>query len=341
MTDSQVLMDPPHLPVMLDEVVAAIAPVDGDIIVDATFGWGGYSIAFLKAAACRVYGIDRDPLASGRANDIAADAGGRFAFLEGAFGDLEALLVGRGVAHIEGVAFDLGVSSMQLDDPARGFSFQKDGPLDMRMSGAREADLPTAADVVNTEPEEALANMIWRYGDERRSRRIARAIVAARKTKPITRTLELAGIVASAAPPMKGARAIHPATRTFQALRIYVNDELGQLERGLRAAERMLAPEGRLAVVSFHSLEDRIVKNFLRERGGLAPTHSRHIPSAPSRRNPSFALSRRSAIKPTDEEVARNPRARSARLRSALRTVHPAWPDDGRAHDGLDGQGAA
>ena len=340
MADPQTVIDAPHVSVMRDEVVAAIAPADGDIIVDATFGWGGYSTAFLDAAACMVYGIDRDPLAARRGDEIATDAGGRFAFVAGAFGDLESLLGARGVTQVEGVAFDLGVSSMQLDDPERGFSFQKDGPLDMRMSGAREADLPTAADVVNGEPEEALANVIWRYGDERRSRRIARAIVAARKTKPITRTLELADIVASAAPAGKGARAIHPATRTFQALRIYVNDELGQLERGLRAAERMLAPEGRLAVVSFHSLEDRIVKNFLRERGGLAPTHSRHIPSAPSRRNPSFALSKRSAVKPTDDEVARNPRARSARLRSALRTAHPAWPDDADAYDVVDGQGA-
>ena len=331
--------DAPHVSVLLDDVAAAVAPVDGDIIVDATFGWGGYAAAFLGHAACMVYGIDRDPVAARRGHNLETDFGGRFAFVEGAFGDMDALLGARGVHKVDGVAFDLGVSSMQLDDPERGFSFQKDGPLDMRMSGARDAGVPAAADVVNTHTEPDLADIIWRYGDERRSRRVARAIVAARQSKKITRTLELADIVAGAVGPAKGARAIHPATRTFQALRIFVNDELGQLERGLRAAERMLAPEGRLAVVSFHSLEDRIVKNFLRERGGLAPTHSRHIPGAPSRRNPSFVLPRRSAIKPSDGEIDRNPRARSARLRSALRTAHPAWPDD--AVSGIHVQGAA
>ena len=238
------------------------------------------------------------------------------------------LMDGAGVTAVQGVAFDVGVSSMQLDDPERGFSFQKDGPLDMRMA-ARESDAPDAAELVNNEDEAEIARIIWLYGEERNSRRIARAIVAARKTKPITRTLELAEIVARVSGGVLPHK-MHPATRTFQALRIHVNDELGQLEMGLRAAERLLAPHGRLAVVSFHSLEDRIVKNFLRERGGMAPSTSRHLPEQQGRLAPSFALTTRSAIKPTDAETDANPRARSARLRAAVRTANDAWPEDGR-----------
>jgi 16S rRNA (cytosine1402-N4)-methyltransferase len=314
---------------MLREVVAAVAPRAGDAVIDATFGWGGYTRGFLEAADCVVYGIDRDPGAASRAGEISAAFPGRFTFMAGRFGDMEALAEEAGLGAVNGIAFDLGVSSMQIDDPERGFSFQKDGPLDMRMDGAREEDAPTAADVVNGEAEADLARILWLYGEERHSRRIARAIVSARRERPIDRTLQLAEIVARAS---GGGRAdkIHPATRTFQALRIYVNDELGQLEAGLRAAERLLAPEGRLAVVSFHSLEDRIVKNFLRERGGLAPAVSRHLPEPTDRLPPSFHLPSRSAAKPREDEVAGNPRARSARLRAAVRTGNAPWPGEGR-----------
>ncbi len=317
-----------HAPVMLREVVDAIAPQAGETIIDATFGWGGYTRGFLEAAPCVVYGIDRDPTAAARAVVVGAEFPGRFTFVDGRFGDMIELMDGAGVTAVQGVAFDVGVSSMQLDDPERGFSFQKDGPLDMRMAG-RESDAPDAAELVNNEDEAEIARIIWLYGEERNSRRIARAIVAARKTKPITRTLELAEIVARVSGGVLPHK-MHPATRTFQALRIHVNDELGQLEMGLRAAERLLAPHGRLAVVSFHSLEDRIVKNFLRERGGMAPSTSRHLPEQQGRLAPSFALTTRSAIKPTDAETDANPRARSARLRAAVRTANDAWPEDGR-----------
>ena len=317
-----------HAPVMLREVVDAIAPQAGETIIDATFGWGGYTRGFLEAAPCVVYGIDRDPTAAARAVVVGAEFPGRFTFVDGRFGDMIELMDGAGVTAVQGVAFDVGVSSMQLDDPERGFSFQKDGPLDMRMAG-RESDAPDAAELVNNEDEAEIARIIWLYGEERNSRRIARAIVAARKTKPITRTLELAEIVARVSGGVLPHK-MHPATRTFQALRIHVNDELGQLEMGLRAAERLLAPHGRLAVVSFQSLEDRIVKNFLRERGGMAPSTSRHLPEQQGRLAPSFALTTRSAIKPTDAETDANPRARSARLRAAVRTANDAWPEDGR-----------
>ena len=320
------MADRPHEPVLLAEVLEAIAPQPGDVIVDATFGWGGYSQAFLDAAPCTVIAIDRDPSARDRAGALAEANDARLRFVQGRFGDLEELVSAIEPA-VHGVAFDIGVSSMQLDDAERGFSLMQDGPLDMRMSGDADASVRSAADVVNEEPQDRLADIIWRYGEERKSRRIARAIVDARTDMPITRTVQLAEIVARAAGG-RGASKAHPATRTFQALRIYVNDELGQLEAGLHAAERMLAPEGRLAVVSFHSLEDRIVKDFLRERGGLAPTHSRHLPQAPNRRPPSFRLASRRAVKPSDAEIARNPRARSARLRAAVRTEHPAWPQD-------------
>jgi 16S rRNA (cytosine1402-N4)-methyltransferase len=317
-----------HAPVMLREVLDAIAPRAGETVVDGTFGWGGYTSGFLEAADCVVYGIDRDPSAAERAATVAGRFPGRFTFVHGRFGDMLELMDEAGVTTVQGVVFDLGVSSMQLDDPERGFSFQKDGPLDMRMAG-RESDAADAAEVVNNEDESEIARIIWLYGEERNSRRIARAIVAARKAKPITRTLELADIVARVSGGVQPHK-LHPATRTFQALRIHVNDELGQLEAGLRAAERLLAPQGRLAVVSFHSLEDRIVKTFLRERSGNAPSGSRHLPDQPGRLPPSFTLTTRSAVKPDDAETEANPRARSARLRAAIRTANDAWPWDGR-----------
>jgi 16S rRNA (cytosine1402-N4)-methyltransferase len=287
-----------HAPVMLREVVDAIAPRAGETVIDATFGWGGYTRGFLDAAPCVVYGIDRDPTAAARAAVISAEFPGRFTFVDGKFGDMIELMDRAGVTAVQGVAFDIGVSSMQLDDAERGFSFQKDGPLDMRMAG-RESDAPDAAELVNNEDEAEIARIIWLYGEERNSRRIARAIVAARKTKPITRTLELAEIVAGVSGGVLPHK-MHPATRTFQALRIHVNDELGQLEMGLRA------------------------------RGGMAPSTSRHLPEQPGRLAPSFSLTARGAVKPTDAETDANPRARSARLRAAIRTANDAWPDDGR-----------
>ena len=309
-----------HIPVLLDEVVAAIAPQDGDTIVDATFGRGGYSAAFLDTAPCKVIGIDRDPdaVAAGLASDAASQ--GRLIVIEGRFGEMDSLVEGP----VDGVAFDVGVSSPQIDDPERGFSFRADGPLDMRM--ARQG--ATAADVVNTTAEADLANIIYRYGEERRSRRVAKAIVTARADAPITRTAQLAEIVRRVVPQSRDG--IDPATRTFQALRIHVNDELDELDHGLSAAERLLRPGGRLAVVSFHSLEDRQVKRFLTERSGASPRASRHLPDAGQGKPPTFRLMHRKPVTPGKAELAANPRARSARLRSAIRTDAPAW-HEGRA----------
>ncbi len=308
-----------HVPVMVSEVCAAITPTDGETYVDGTFGAGGYARAFLDAAQCRVFGIDRDPAAIEKGRALESYYGGRLTLLEGRFSEMPTLLAAHGVESVEGVALDLGVSSMQIDDPARGFSFINNGPLDMRMGG----NGPTAADVVNQEQEQALADIIYRFGEERRSRRIAHAIVERRAEAPITTTGRLAEIVARAVPGERGR--IHPATRTFQALRIYVNEELGdggELEVGLAAAECALAPGGRLAVVSFHSLEDRSVKDFLRSRGGRAdPDANRHLPPAASPAPATFAA--KPLRKPSDAEIARNPRSRSARLRSAVRTAAP------------------
>ncbi len=315
-----------HRPVMLHEVLAAIAPADGEVYVDGTFGGGGYSLPMLEAAGCRVWGIDRDPEAVARGRAAEASSGGRLSVVQGRFSQMDTLLAAQGVAAVNGVALDLGVSSFQLADPARGFSFRLDGPLDMRM--AKEG--PTAADFVNKADEGALADVIRRYGEERRARRIARAIVAARRERPITRTVQLADLIASAASGGRGR--LHPATRTFQALRIYVNQELGdngELALGLRAAERLLAPEGRIAVVSFHSLEDRLVKEFLGQRSARSSGRSRHLPPDPTRRRPpSFRLQFRGVRKPDPSEIDANPRARSARLRAAVRTDAPAWQED-------------
>jgi len=308
-----------HDPVMAEEVVAALAPHDGEVFVDGTFGAGGYSLRLLAAAGCAVYGIDRDPAAVDAGRALAAGSEGRLEVLHGCFGEMDALLAARNVAAVDGVALDLGVSSIQIDDAARGFSFLRDGPLDMRMS----AQGPSAADVVNGLPEAELADLIWRYGEERRSRRVAHAIAEARRERRIERTGELAALVARAVG--GGDQRIHPATRTFQALRIYVNDELGELERGLDAAARLLRPDGRLAVVSFHSLEDRLVKRFL--AGPSAG--SRHRPErrfAP----PPFRPLPGGARTAGEAEVARNPRARSARLRAAVRTAAPWPPAEGR-----------
>jgi 16S rRNA (cytosine1402-N4)-methyltransferase len=311
-----------HVPVLLPEVLQALQPRDGGLYVDGTFGAGGYSDAILTAAACQVYAVDCDPAALARGRDLSARHAGRLELIEGRFGDLTQLLAARGVAEVHGVVFDLGTSSPQLDEAARGFSFRFDGPLDMRMgqSGA------TAADLVNRLPEAELADVIWRYGEERHARRIARAIVKARATTPIARTLELAALVRQVV--RRSPDGIDPATRTFQALRIRVNDEIDELRRGLAAAEQLLAPDGWLAVVSFHSLEDREVKEFLRARSGEAARASRHRPEPTSRRAPSFRLLSRRAVRPGEAELRGNPRARSARLRAAQRTAAPAWPSD-------------
>lgn len=322
----------PHVPVLLSEVVDALSPADDEIYIDGTFGAGGYSRAILEAANCRVIAIDRDPTAVATARIMADEFAPRLTALEGCYSEMDVLVENIGEGYVDGVALDVGVSSMQIDQAERGFSFQQDGPLDMRMGAEGE----TAADVVNSRTEAELANIIFELGEDRKSRRIARAIVAAREEAPIERTSVLARIVAGAVghKKSKSGRSIHPATRTFQALRIYVNDELGELSRGLEAAERCLAPEGRLCVVTFHSLEDRIAKNFLAERSGRAPGGSRHRPpSDDDKAAPTFRVDRARAIKPGEAEIETNPRARSARLRVAIRTAEPARKNLGGNHD--------
>lgn len=305
-----------HIPVLLAEVIAALAPREGGLYLDGTFGGGGYTEALLNAASCRVVALDRDPAAVRQASALAHKYDGRLTVIEGRFGEMETLLRPLGLTRLTGVALDLGVSSRQIDDPQRGFSFRNDGPLDMRMGSEGQ----TAADLVNTASEADLAAIIRDYGDERFARRIARAIVADR---PFTRTGELAAMIRRVLPK---AGDIDPATRTFQALRIAVNDELGELDRGLAAAERMIEPGGRLAIVAFHSLEDRRVKTFLRLRSGDAPKASRHLPGT-RETAPSFRLVNRKPVTPSAAEIARNPRARSARLRAAERTAAPAWDE--------------
>ncbi len=317
-----------HIPVLLDAILAALAPRDDAVYVDGTFGGGGYSEALLNAARCRVFGIDRDPDAVRRSRDLAERYGDRLRLLEGRFGDMAQLLTSVNTDPVAGIVLDLGVSSTQLDTPERGFSFRSDGPLDMRMSGAGES----AADLVATLSESELAGLIRALGEERFARRIARAITAARQRRPIQRTTDLADIVRAVIP--QSERGQDPATRTFQALRIAVNDELGELDRGLTAAEQLLMPGGRLAVVSFHSLEDRRVKQFLRRRSDLAPRASRHRAVGAESPAPSFTLLTRRAVKPSAAEIAHNPRARAARLRAAARTGAPPWPCNGERHLG-------
>lgn len=312
----------PHIPVMLNEVLAALAPQDGEVYVDGTFGAGGYTTAFLKNADCRVIAIDRDRTALENGRALQEKFGGRLMLLHGRFGDAGTLVREAGFETIDGFVLDVGVSSMQIDQAQRGFSFRFDGPLDMRMD--QDGDGPTAADIVNGCEEKELADIIWRFGDERHSRRIARAILRAREEEPVTTTGRLADIVRSAVPKSKK-DGIDPATRTFQALRIYVNDELGELERALAAAEELLAEGGRLVVVSFHSLEDGLVKKFLRERAGQEGRGSRYLPETEAVADSTFTLPHRKPVQPSDEEAQTNPRARSARLRVAIRTAAPAW----------------
>lgn len=306
-------MSAPHLPVLLTEVVEAMAIAPGDVVVDGTFGAGGYTRAFLAAGA-KVTAFDRDPTAARFAGDLPAE---RFTLVCARFSEMDEVL-GEGGA--DSVALDLGVSSMQLDEADRGFSFLRDGPLDMRMSDQGD----TAADLVNTAEPEDLARILWVYGEEKKSRRIAGAIARRRVQQPFTRTGELADFIEGVLGGRRGAKA-HPATRSFQALRIAVNDELAELEAGLAAAERVLKPGGRLAVVTFHSLEDRIVKTFLAERAGRTPAGSRHLPPVEDARAPSFALSFNGARTSGQGELDANPRARSAKLRAAVRTEAPVW----------------
>ena len=299
---------------MLDEVIAALEPRDGATYLDGTFGGGGYAAAVLGRAACTVWAIDRDPAAIARGASLAARFPGRLHLVEGRFGEMVALLAERGIAALDGVVLDLGVSSFQLDEPERGFSFRTDGPLDMRMA----ATGPTAADLVRDLEEAELADTLYELGEERLSRRIARAIVLARAEAPITTTQRLAEIIRSVVP--KDRSGIDPATRSFQALRIRVNDELGEIVRALDAAAQLLAPGGRLVVVSFHSGEDRLVKRFMQDAAGQTPAPSRHDPGGLRLRAPAaFRLLRRGTQRPTDAECRHNPRARSARLRVLAR----------------------
>ena len=301
----------PHIPVLLDEVMAALALGEGDIYVDGTFGAGGYTRAALDRGIAEAYAFDRDPTAI-----AAAFEDERLTLIEERFSRMDEALAERGVSAVDAIALDIGVSSMQLDRAERGFSFQADGPLDMRMGN----DGPTAADFLNTADEAEIADVLYRYGEEPKSRRIARAIVAAR---PLERTGQLAEIVRRAVGYHPGAK--DPATRAFQAIRIHINGELDELDAGLRAAERLLKPGGRLAVVTFHSLEDRAVKRFLRERSGGEPRVSRYLPEARARGPAPTFQTLPKAVRASDAEVAANPRARSATLRSGIRTDAPAW----------------
>jgi len=299
-----------HVPVMLAEVLEALSPRDGAHYVDGTFGGGGYASAILEAADCRVLGIDRDPDAIARGQALVERFGGRLTLVQGEFSRMDEFTQATDAKEVDGVVLDLGVSSFQFDQPARGFSFREDGPLDMRMSLSGES----AADVVNSADERTLTQIIARFGEEKNARRIARAIIAAR---PISGTAQLAAIICEAQGPAALRHAIHPATRTFQALRIHVNDELGELERGLEAALTILRPQGRLVVVSFHSLEDRMVKRFLTERATTAPRASRHAPVGAPARPANFNLLPRRM--PSAAELANNPRARSATLRAGIK----------------------
>lgn len=320
-------MTSPHYPVMLPEVLSTLSPKDGEVYVDGTFGAGGYTRAFLESANCTVIAIDRDPEAVLRAGKMQEEFGKRLIFLRGCFGDALELVNGAGFQKVDGFVLDVGVSSMQFDEAQRGFSFRFEAPLDMRMDTQSGI---TAADIVNTYEEEDLANLIYKYGDERKSRYIARRIVEQRQTTPILTTLELANLIRDVvfkSPKDK----IDPATRTFQALRIAVNDELGELERGLMAAEKLLKQGGRLVVVSFHSLEDGIVKSFLYERAGKTPAPSKYLPQDSKESSPSFTLFPKKPLDPSAIEISQNPRSRSARLRGAIRTNSPIYQNGGDA----------
>lgn len=299
-----------HFPVMLPEVLSALSPQDGQTIIDCTFGGGSYSRAILEAADCKIIGLDRDITAINRGNEIAKEYGNRLKLIHTPFSELGNL----GLSNIDGIVLDIGVSSFQIDEAARGFSFGKDGPLDMRMGIDKDGDIETAAEVLATRTEAELAKIFWDYGEEKNSRRIAKAIVNDRTETPFVSTLQLAGLCERVYGRTK--EKINPATRVFQALRIYVNDELGELIRALEAAESILNDNGRLVVVTFHSLEDRIVKNFFNERAKQTAT-SRYIPQT-IEKHLSFELLSRKPVLPSETELKLNPRSRSAKLRAAI-----------------------
>lgn len=311
-----------HIPVMLNEVLSFLHPHDNKIYVDGTFGVGGYSCAILQQASCKVFGIDQDPQAVqlGRALE---QENSHFKMIHGRFSQMKELLERQGVEGVDGIALDLGVSSPQLDEKERGFSFRFEGPLDMRMSQAGQ----TAADIVNHYSEAELSDIIFKYGEERYARRIARAIVKARTEETIATTLQLADIVRSVVP--KSRDGIDPATRTFQGLRIYVNRELDELSEGLKAAEAMLVPGGRLVVVSFHSLEDRLVKDFFRKKSQTSKQGSRHLPTMPTSEMSTLKILTTKPLQATAEEIKANPRSRSAKLRVAEKLEKNALPEQG------------
>ncbi len=311
----------PHVPVLIGAIMERVSPVSG-VWLDGTFGAGGYARALLDAGAERVIGVDRDPEALERARAWAHEYGERLTLRAGRFGDLDRIAAEAGAPLLDGIALDIGVSSMQIDQGERGFSFLKDGPLDMRM----ERSGPSAADLVNSAPEAELADILFQFGEERASRRIAKAIVAERAAAPFETTSRLAGLVETLMPRSKPGQP-HPATRSFQALRIAVNDELGELVRGLVAAETALAPGGLLAVVTFHSLEDRVVKRFLQARSGATPKGSRFAPPSEAEAARFEPVTRRAVVADA-AEIGVNPRARSAKLRIARRLDAPAGPID-------------
>ncbi|WP_083528457.1 16S rRNA (cytosine(1402)-N(4))-methyltransferase RsmH [Hyphomicrobium sp. CS1BSMeth3] len=320
-----------HIPVLLDEVLATLTPRDGEVFVDGTFGAGGYTSAILEAADVRVIAIDQDPNALAAGQAFVEKYAPRLILSEGRFGDLDHIATAAGFPAVDGVVLDIGVSSMQLDEADRGFSFMADGPLDMRMSQSG----PSAADVIREASEELLADIFFHLGEERRSRAIARAIGKARESSDITTTRQLADLVQRTLGRPRGDDK-HPATRVFQALRIYVNDELGQLMDALSASERCLKPGGRLVVVTFHSLEDRIVKRYLTDASGRNPAGSRHLPpTAEATSAPRYRIVNQRPLTPSEKEIAANPRARSARLRAAERTSALAASPADEAHFGV------
>lgn len=313
-----------HIPVLRDEVMTVLAPHEGGLYLDATFGAGGYARALLAIPGLRVLALDRDPIAIAGGAGLVQETGGRLSLVQERFGNLDEAARKRGLFDFDGVVLDIGVSSMQLDDSGRGFSFRGDGPLDMRM----DCEGLTAADLVNTAEEATLANIFYYFGEERASRRIAHAIVMDRAKMPFTSTAALAALIARVAPGKPSE--IHPATRVFQALRIAVNDELGELVHALAASEAILKEGGRLAVVTFHSLEDRIVKQFLASRSGRGRTSSRQLPHETEPAKPTFELSGKQPVTPSPREMAENPRARSAKLRHGVRTKEPPRGIDAR-----------
>lgn len=314
--------DKGHVPVLLDAVLAALKPRNDELYADLTYGAGGYTRAILNSANCRVVAFDRDPDAIAAGANLVEAAAGRLRLLQADFGDFDDALADEA---LDGVVMDIGVSSMQLDQATRGFSFMRDGPLDMRMAQSGKS----AADVIASYSAEKLADIIYVFGEESKSRAIGRAIAKARIEAPITTTRQLVAAIERATGPYRSHLRTHPATKTFQALRIYVNDELGQLADALVAAERALKPGGRLVVVTFHSLEDRIVKQFLAERSGNLPSTSRHAPGPTATQLPSFELQFKGHVSAEEHELAQNPRARSAKLRAAIRTAAPAWGTGG------------